>query len=144
MPLVLMGVLLVGVTTSVDYLGFRQRLIAFAVFAVLLAGVGIARLIYGGPRLVISPQTLGWRVSRRGPMRQAAWSEIHSARIEPALRRTPPRLRLVLASSPVLETVGSGELHRYVDIPIGGIDRSWDSLKRHIHQAAPHLFPPSA
>jgi hypothetical protein len=144
MPLVLMGALFTGVIASLDYLGPRERLIGFAVLASLLTCVGVARLRHPGPRLVISAEGLGWRVSRRGPMRQAAWSEIQSARIEPAQRKAPPFLRLVLASSSVLETVSSGELHRYVVIPIDGIDRSWDSLRTLIHRAAPHLFPPSA
>ena len=144
MPLVLMSVLLAGVVASLGYLGPRQRLITFMALIVLLICVGVARLAYRGPRLVISPEHLGWRDSRRGPLRQVAWSEIQSARFEPALRHAPPRLRLVLASSSVLETVGSGELHRFVDIPIDGVDRSWDSVKTHIHRAAPHLFPPFA
>jgi hypothetical protein len=143
-PLVLLGLLLASLAASLGYLSAAQRLITFGVFTALLLSVGVARLVGRGPRLVISPETLGYRVLRREPLRRVAWSEIQSARIEPALRRTPPRLRLVLTSSSVLETVGSGELHRYVDIPIDGVDLSWDSLKAYIHRAAPHLFPPSA
>lgn len=143
-PLVLFGLLLAALAASLGYLSAGQRLITFAVFAALLISVGVARLVRGGPRLVISPEHLGYRVSRRQPLRRVAWSEIQSARIEPALRRTPPRLRLVLTSSSVLETVSSGEIHRYVDIPIDGVDLSWSSLEIFIHRAAPHLFPPPA
>lgn len=144
LPLVISGFVLAGVAASMDYLGPRERLIAFAVFAALLVAAGAARLAYRGPRLVISRDHLGWREAGREPLRQVAWSEIQSARIEPAIQRTPPRLRLILASSLVLETVSSGELHRYVDIPIDGVDLSWSSLRLFIHRAAPHLFPPSA
>jgi hypothetical protein len=143
-PLVLFGLLLAALAASLGYLSAGQRLITFAVFAALLVSVGVARLIGRAPRLVISPEHLGYRAARREPLRRVAWSEIQSARIEPALRRTPPRLRLILASSSVLETASSGEAHRYVDIPIGDIDLSWSSLEMFIHRAAPHLFPPSA
>lgn len=143
-PLVLLGLLLASLAASLGYLSAAQRLITLGVFTALLVSVGVARLVGRGPRLVISPETLGYRVLRRAPLRRVAWSEIQSARIEPALRRTPPRLRLVLTSSSVLETVGSGELHRHVDIPIDDVDLSWDSLKAYIHRAAPHLFPQSA
>jgi hypothetical protein len=58
-PLLLGGVGLAGVAASVDYMGPRQRLITFAVFAALLVGAGAARLAYRGPRLVISAERLG-------------------------------------------------------------------------------------
>jgi hypothetical protein len=144
LPLVLSGLLLAALAANLGYLSPGQRLVTVGVFAALLISVGVARLVRGGPRLVISPEHLGYRVSRRGPLRRVAWSEIQSARIEPALRHAPPRLRLVLASSSVLETVSSGEVHRYVDIPIDGVDLSWSSLEIFIHRAAPHLFPPPA
>jgi hypothetical protein len=143
-PLVLFGLLFAALAASLGYLSPAQRLITVGVFAALLISVGVARLVRGGPRLVISPEHLGYRVSRREPLRRVAWSEIQSARIEPGLRHAPPRLRLVLASSSVLETVSSGEVHRYVDIPIDGVDLSWSSLEIFIHRAAPHLFPPPA
>jgi hypothetical protein len=144
LPLVLSGLLLAALAANLGYLSPGQRLVTVGVFAALLISVGVARLVRGGPRLVISPEHLGYRVSRREPLRRVAWSEIQSARIEPGLRHAPPRLRLVLASSLVLETVSSGEVHRYVDIPIDGVDLSWSSLEIFIHRAAPHLFPPPA
>jgi hypothetical protein len=143
-PLLLGGVGLAGVAASVDYMGPRQRLITFAVFAALLVGVGAARLAYRGPRLVISAERVGWREAGQKDLRHVAWSQIQSARLEPAFHQTPLRLRLVLTSSSALEIVASDDQRRYVDIPIDGITLSPASLKLFIHQAAPHLFAPSA
>lgn len=139
-PLVLSGFLLAGLAASSNYMAPRQRLITFVVFAALAIAGFVPRLLNRGPRLVISPEHLAWRESRGASLRQVAWSDIRSARIEPIRRRTPPQLRLVLASASALEVVGSGEQHRHVDIPIDAIDVSWDSLARLIHRRAPHLF----
>jgi hypothetical protein len=96
------------------------------------------------PRIILDAKGVSWREGMSRIYETLAWPEILSATIEPGGEDEIKRLRLHLGSRPVLETVASEGVRRWVDISLDTVDIHDRRLRRVINQLAPHLFIGSA
>ena len=93
------------------------------------------------PRLVLTDEGLSWRERKKDPLVFLAWTEIVSADIKAGGDDEPRRLRLAIASPPILQSIASGrERSRTIDIPVERLTLSDRQLIVAIHRRAPHLF----
>jgi hypothetical protein len=96
------------------------------------------------PRIILDATGVFWREGSQKIYATLAWPEILSATIEPGGEDEIKRLRLHLGSRPVLETVASEGVRRWVDISLDTVDIHDRRLRRVVNQLAPHLFIGSA
>lgn len=109
----------------------------FLALAAVSAVLAIPSFRDAVPRLILAPDGLSWRETRRDPLSFACWDQIVSADIKGPENDDAPFLRLRLARP---DWKPGERSDRRVDIPIDGLELSSRQLMVAIHRRAPHLF----